>query len=425
MEKIIVPAKKISAEMRVPGDKSISHRALMIGSIARGSTRARGVAASDDCAYTADAFRAMGINIKTEGDITVIDGKGLKGLSRPSRPIRAGNSGTTMRILPGILAGQDFDTTLTGDEGLNKRPMKRVVGPLRKMGVDISARNGEYPPLDIKGGAVKGAAVKMAVASAQVKSAVLLAGLYSKGTTKVIEEIKSRDHTERMLKYFGAKIKIFRRGVSVRGLKELEARSFEIPGDISSAAFFIAAAALLEGSELKIKGVSVNPTRAGMLKVLSRMGAKIKVVGPRGGFEPSADLVVRGSKMRGTVIRKNEIPSLIDELPAIFVVASLSKGRTVIKGAEELKVKETDRINSMRDNLARMGARFDIKGGDIVITGVGSLRGARLDSFGDHRTCMAMAVAALAARGKSVISGAECVSKSFPQFFDILASVAM
>lgn len=421
----IKPIKKISGEITVPGDKSISHRAVMIGSIARGTTKVKGLAESDDCTYTINAFKAMGVNIRKEGDNTIIEGKGLKGLSKPSGAIHAGNSGTTMRMLPGILAGQDFEVVLTGDEGIQKRPMGRIVEPLSKMRINIKARDGEYTPLNIKGGAVKPIIYKMPIPSAQVKSAVLFAGLYAKGRTIVIEEFKSRDHTERMLKLFGSRIKVEGLKTSIDGGKELTGKSLEIPGDISSASFFLAGALLLKGSKIKIKNVSINPTRAGVLKILSKMGGRIKVVNKRKAFEPSGDIIAEYSNMHGITINKGMIPGIIDELPIIFVIASLSKGRTIIKGAEELRVKETDRINSMQENLIAMGAKFYIKGDEIIIDGVKRLKGAHLKSFGDHRTCMSLAIAALTAEGESSIEGTESMSKSFPGFFSALCSLTI
>lgn len=418
----IKPVKKVAGEIKVPGDKSISHRAIMVGSLALGATRVKGLyLESDDCRYTANAFRDMGINIKREGDVTTIEGKGLRGLKAPAKPLYVGNSGTTMRILAGILAGQNFESTLTGDTGISARPMKRIVEPLSMMGVKIKAKGGEYPPLTIRGQGVRPIVYKNSIASAQVKSALLFAGLYSKGVTKVIEPVKSRDHTERMLKYFGARIKIDRESVSLEGGKELKARSIEVPGDISSASFFMAAATLLRGSKIKIPNVSINPTRAGILKVMSKMGADVSVVNKRKyGLEPVADIIVKSSKTCGITIGKNIVPSIIDELPIIFVLASLSEGVTVINGVQELRVKETDRISSMQEGLKAMGADFMVRGDSIVIEGVKSLKGADLKSFGDHRTCMALSVAALTARGESGIDGAESVSKSFPSFFEAL-----
>ena len=421
----ISPVKKIVGDITVPGDKSIAHRALMIGALAAGVTKIKGLPESDDCNYTVKAFADMGINIKKEGDVTIVEGKGLHGLSKPGNPLYAGNSGTTMRILAGILAGQNFESTLEGDAGISARPMKRVVEPLNMMGANISARSGEYPPIKIKPGEIRPITYRTPVSSAQIKSAILFAGLYSKGTTRVIENIKSRDHTERMLKYFGAKVKISGKSVSIKGGSELGARTLDIPGDMSSASFFIIAATLLKGSRIKIRNVSVNPTRSGILKVLSRMGGKIKIINKKKILEPAADVIVRSSRTHGITIAKDMVPSVIDELPIIFILASLSEGKTIVKGAGELRVKETDRITSMQKGLKAMGADFRVEGDDIIIEGVKKLKGADLLSFGDHRTCMAMAVAALTAQGDSGIEGTESVSKSFPAFFETLFKLTL
>lgn len=420
MRKIIKPAKRLLGEISLPGDKSISHRAIMLGAIARGETKAKGILDCDDCNFTIKAFKDMGIAIKVKGALTVISGKGLKGLERPSGEIRVGNSGTSMRLLAGILAGQDFEATLAGDESLSTRPMGRIVEPLSLMGVKIRAAGGDHPPLTIKGGIVKPIDYKMPVSSAQVKSAILLAGLYADGVTTVEEAFKSRDHTERMIKYFGAEMKVRGLKVSVKGGSELTGKSFEIPGDISSASFFMAGAVLLNGSEVRINKVSVNPTRAGILDVLSKMGADIKITNKINSFEPVADIEIKSGKTSGVIIEGREIPGIIDELPVLFVLASLSKGTTVIKGAKELRVKETDRIASMKEGLAKMGADLEVSGQNIIINGVSALKGAKLKSFGDHRTCMAMAIAALAAKGESELDDVSCVSKSFPEFFDTL-----
>lgn len=420
---IIKPVKKFTGEIKVPGDKSISHRAVMAGALAKGITRIKNMQESDDCNYTTRAFKDMGIDIYEEGFTTIVKGKGLKGLSRPAAPLFVGSSGTTMRILAGILAGQNFESVIMGDEQLSARPMKRIYEPLSRMGANVRLEGGEYPPITIKGGAVKPIDYKLPVPSAQVKSAILFAGLYAKGQTVVREDFKSRDHTERMLKYFGAGIRTSGLKVSVRGGAELKAKPVEVPGDISSAAFFMAGAAILKGSKVRINGVGINPTRSGMIDVLGRMGAKIKVLNKRDDFEPAADIVIEARATKGVVIKEKEIPTLIDELPAIFVIASLSVGRTVIKSAAELRVKETDRIRSMRENLSAMGARFMVSGDDIVIDGVKELKGARLTSFGDHRTCMAMTIAALAAKAESEIDDVACVSKSFPGFFDTLSGL--
>lgn len=420
MTRIIKPVKKIEGIIRVPGDKSISHRAIMIGAIARGITRVKGLPASDDCVFTANAFKDMGIAIIDDGNVTSIEGKGLRGLTKPSKPIHAGNSGTTMRLLAGILSGQDFETTLTCDEGLSNRPMARIIEPLSMMGAKITGRDNEYPPLIIRPSAIRPISYKTPVPSAQIKSAILFAGLYSTGVTKVIEDVKSRDHTERMLKYFGARINISRTSVSIKGGILLRPRTIKVPGDISSASFFIAGATLLKGSKIKIKDVSINPTRSGILKVLSKMGAKIKIINKKRLFEPVADIIVESSNTRCIKISKDMIPSLIDELPIIFVVAALSKGRSVIEGARELRVKETDRIMSMERNLKKMGAGIRVDGDDIIIDGVKKLMPSRIESYGDHRTCMAMTIAALTADAESQVEGALSISKSFPDFFETL-----
>lgn len=423
MRKDIERAKRLYGRLALPGDKSISHRAVMLGSIANGRTTVKGLLDCDDCNRTIDAFRKMGVPISREGDTAVINGVGLRGLKKPDGPLHAGESGTTMRILPGILAGQGFESVIEGDGSLLRRPMNRIVEPLSLMGVGISACPGGLPPLTIRGGSVKAVYYRMSVPSAQVKSAILFAALYAGGVTTVEELSVSRDHTERMMRHFGAKLDSGGLKVSVQGGGELDGRAFEVPGDISSAAFFMVGAILLEGSRIRIEKVGVNPTRTGILNVFSRMGARCAVVNRSDAFEPYADIEVESGRTEGTVIEKEEIPTLIDELPALFVLAALSKGKTVIKGAEELRVKETDRIASMKENLGRMGGRVDIKGSDVVIEGVDRLKAADLRSFGDHRTAMSMAIAALGAEGTSSIDDVECVNKSFPGFFKALDSV--
>ncbi len=423
-KKTIRPIKKLSGELFMPGDKSISHRAIMLGALSRGRTQVKGILDCDDCNYTAGAFRAMGIRIDRIGGCTQIEGRGLKGLKKPEGPINVGNSGTSMRLLAGILAGQDFETTLEGDQSLSRRPMARIVEPLSLMGVDIRSSNGALPPIKIKGGGVRPIDYKMPIPSAQVKSAVLLAGLYGHGTTTVEEAFKSRDHTERMLKHFGARLRVEGLKVFVEGGAELKSSTIEIPGDISSAGFFIVGAILLPGSHLRINKVSINPTRAGILDVLSMMGAHFKILNVKDAFEPYGDIVVESGPTRGITIERAMIPRIIDELPIIFVLSSLSQGRTVIHGAEELRVKETDRIRSMKENLERMGAKIDLEGDSLVIEGAKALKGASLKSFDDHRTCMALAIAALASKGESSMDDIECVNKSFPEFFEVLENIS-
>ena len=422
--KIIKPVKKISGEITVPGDKSISHRALILGAIAEGVTNIKNILECDDCNYTIKALRDSGIATGSRGGVTFVRGLGLYGLKKPMNVINVGESGTSMRLLAGIFAAQRFDSTLSGKEALNKRPMNRIVEPLSLMGASIVAAPGGYPPLVIKGSKLRPLLYRMPIPSAQVKSAILLAGLYADGTTIVDESVISRDHTERALEYFGADIETKALRIKIKGPGRLLAKDVEVPGDISSAAFIIALAVLIPGSSVRIRGVGLNPTRTGMLQVLSGMGANIKLADRSDAFEPSADIIVESGHTKGVIIEKDMLPLLIDELPAIFVVAALSEGRTVIKGAEELRVKETDRIASMQENLKRMGGRMRVEGNDIIIEGVRRLNGASLKSFGDHRTCMAISIAALAAEGESSMDDVECVNKSFPQFFTVLERIA-
>jgi 3-phosphoshikimate 1-carboxyvinyltransferase len=336
-----------------------------------------------------------------------------------------------MRLLLGVLAGQDFAVTLVADESLSKRPMRRVIAPLRLMGAKISAQRQEYPPITIQGGNLKQVTYKMPLASSQVKSALLLAGLYCDGITKIIEPVKTRDHTERMLKLFGAQIKIQGSTISIKGKKELEShRAINIPADISSATFFMVAAAILPGSSLVIKSVGLNPTRMGAIQVLKRMGADIKLKAKSEKlkvYEPVGDIIVKGSNLKGVRVRKEEIPSLIDEVPVLMVAACFACGQTVFEGVGELRVKETDRINSMMRNLQKMGAKIQVKyknsRPDIFITGTKHLVGAKVSSFGDHRTAMSMAIAGLAAKGQTVIDDVGCISKSFPGFIKVLKAL--
>lgn len=419
----IKPIKRLSGEVDLPGDKSISHRAIMLGAIANGTTTARGLLDCDDCNYTIRAFKDMGVRIDRKNNCTTIYGAGLNGLKAPNNPINLGNSGTSMRMLAGILAGQKFKSVLMGDEGLSKRPMKRIVDPLAMMGVDIKSGPEGLPPISINGGGVNPVYYKMPVNSAQVKGAVLFAGLYANGETTVEEKAVSRDHTERMMKYFGADIRVSGLKVSLKGALELSAKDIDIPGDISSASFFAAGAILLNGSKVRMNKVSINPTRAGILNILSRMGARVRVLDEVGAFEPYGDIEVESGPIKGVDIDENEIPRIIDELPIIFVLASLAKGKTVIRGAEELRVKETDRIKSMKENLEKMGGRISVENGIITIEGVGRLKGASLKSYGDHRTVMAMVIAALTADGESSIDDVECVNKSMPGFFKSLEAI--
>ena len=415
----------LRGEISVPGDKSISHRAVMFGALANGTTEITHFLQGADCLSTIDCFRRMGIDIENTPSRILIHGKGLRGLSAPSSALDVGNSGTTLRLISGILSGQDFKVLLDGDASIRRRPMKRIMTPLSMMGAKIGSLKGNgCAPLHIKGQALHAIHYQSPVASAQVKSCVLLAGLYADGTTRVTEPALSRNHTELMLHFFGAQVHSEGTTVSIQPSPALEGRFIQVPGDISSAAYFIAAALLIPGSEVLIRNVGVNPTRDGILRVCQAMGADITRLNERSDSgEPTADLLVRHSSLKGTVIEGDLIPTLIDELPVIAVMAALAKGTTVIRNAAELKVKESDRIQVMTENLTRMGARVEATEDGMIIHGGSSLQGAIIDSHQDHRVAMSFAVAALAAEGETEIRDAECVSISYPGFYQDLASL--
>ncbi|WP_129126731.1 3-phosphoshikimate 1-carboxyvinyltransferase [Geomonas oryzae] len=421
----VEPATGIRGEIRVPGDKSISHRSIMFGSIASGITRVSGFLRGEDALATLEAFRAMGVRIDDDGETVTIHGKGLHGLEEPGDVLDCGNSGTSMRLLTGLLAGQNFFSVLSGDKYLRARPMKRVVGPLSRMGARISGRaGGEKAPLAIQGGKLTGIEYDSPVSSAQVKSAIMLAGLYADGETVVREPHLSRDHSERMLRAFGARVETFEGGVRVFGGPELTGRDIVVPGDISSAAFFMVAALVVPGSELMIRGVGVNPTRTGILDILKGMGGDIELLNEREeSGEPVADLLVRSSKLKAMEISGEVVPRAIDEFPSICVAAALAEGTTVVRDASELRVKETDRIAAMADNLRRAGVTVTETPDGMEITGVASLKGCAADSFGDHRIAMSMTVAGLTAEGNTTISDVECIATSFPGFRELLEGV--
>jgi len=412
--------KDFSAELTVPGDKSISHRALMFSALSNGPCEITGFLASEDCLATMNALAAMGVEIEQLGSGgTHIRVHGCRGeFKEPGRPIDCGNSGTTMRLLSGILASKPFEATLTGDESLSKRPMNRVAIPLERMGAKIKGQGDRCtPPLKIQGRAKLTAIhYDSPVASAQVKSAILLAGLAAEGRTSVTEPHPSRDHTERMLNYL--LVKNVREGntVSIWGGQVPESRDIRVPGDISSAAFWIVAAAARPGARLMIHNVGLNPTRVGILKVMSRMGAKIVERIDDSGCEPMGSIEVVGGGLRATEIGGAEIPTLIDEIPVIAVAAALAEGKTAIRDAQELRVKESDRISVVADGLRRMGATVDDFADGMEITGGAALKGAEIHSLGDHRIAMAFAIAGLFAEGETVIRDVECIETSYPGF---------
>lgn len=411
----------LHGELTVPGDKSISHRAVMFGSLAKGTTRITHFLEGADCLSTISCFRKMGIDIeKTDGEV-LVHGKGLHGLSAPSEILDVGNSGTTTRLISGILAGQDFDCELNGDASIQSRPMKRIMTPLSLMGADIESIKGNgCAPLRIRGKKLHAAHYNSPVASAQVKSCVLLAGMYADGITSVTEPVLSRNHTELMLNYFGAHVNSIDTTASIEPEPFLEARDITVPGDISSAAYFIAAGLLTPGSEILLKNVGINPTRDGMLRICKAMGADITLLNVNDDGEPTADLLVRTSTLHGTTIGGSVIPALIDEIPMLAVMAAFADGTTIIKDAAELKVKESDRIAVMVENLSRMGADITAADDGMIIHGGRPLHGAEIDSHLDHRIAMSFAVAGTIVDGPLTILGGDCVNISYPDFYNDL-----
>ena len=412
----------LQGEVKVPGDKSISHRAVMLGALAKGTTKITNFLQGADCLSTMDCFRRMGIQItNTPGEVLVY-GKGLHGLTAPADTLDVGNSGTTIRLLSGILAPQPFSVTLTGDVSIQKRPMERVIEPLSQMGAQIESLPGNgCAPLKIHGTPLKGIHYNTPVASAQVKSCILFAGMYADRPTSVTEPALSRDHSERMLEHLGATLTIQGNTVTIRPEPSLEAREIPVPGDISSAAYFIAAGLLVPHSEILIQNVGINPTRSGMLEVCRAMGADIRYLNERkDSGEPTADLLVRSSTLKGTVIEGGIIPTLIDELPILAVMAAFAQGETIIRDAGELKVKESDRIAVMVEDLSAMGADVTGTPDGMIIRGGPTLSGADIHTYKDHRIAMSFAIAALAAEGTTHIEDADCVKISYPGFYEDL-----
>jgi 3-phosphoshikimate 1-carboxyvinyltransferase len=427
----ITPARRINGRAQLPGDKSISHRAAIFAALAQGTSRITNYAPSEDCASTLSCLRKLGVSIQSEGTSVIVRGAGESGLHAASEPLYCGNSGSTMRILAGVLAGQDFASTLTGDDSLSSRPMQRIIEPLQMMGAEIKSENGK-PPLTINGTRLlKPIRYEMPVASAQVKSCVLLAGLRANGRTEVVEREETRDHTERMLKWFAVPLAKTDGVMSIDGPVSFAARDISVPGDISSAAFLIAAAAMLPDSQLEVEGVGLNPTRTMFLSMLRSLGVAIEVTDEKDeGYEPVGRVRVRGklsaeppSPVDATMVRGNLIAQLIDELPLLAVVGTQLAGGIEIRDAAELRRKESDRISTTVTNLRAMGAEVEEFADGLRVHGRTQLRGAKLDSYGDHRIAMAFAVAGLTATGDSEIAGAEAVGVSFPEFFTTLESL--
>lgn len=419
----ISPGGKLVGRCEIPGDKSISHRAIMLAAISTGRSRISGFLPSQDCVATRHAFEAMGVTISDDAGELVIDGVGLHGLRAPDRDIDLGNSGTGMRLLSGLLAGQAFDTRVTGDASLTKRPMGRIIKPLRRMGADIFGDEHDCAPLTITGGqSLHGIDYRPSVASAQVKSCLLLAGLYAKGVTTVREPGISRDHSERMLGAFGADVKKDGRNVTLRGVTELEARDVAVPADLSSAAFYMVGAAIAHGSELELPGVGINPTRRGIIEILLAMGADIRIDNQRQvSGEPVADLTIRSAPLRGINIEGDAVALAIDEFPAIFIAAACADGVTRLRNAEELRVKESDRIAVMAEGLSTLGVDVEVVDDGLVITGCPEgdvFSGGVIASHGDHRIAMAFSMAGLRAAEPIRINDCDNVGTSFPDFID-------
>tara|TARA_Y100000588_G_C14272674_1_gene933006 strand:+ start:4189 stop:5490 length:1302 start_codon:yes stop_codon:yes gene_type:complete len=432
MPRVILPTKSISGSLKLPGDKSISHRYAILGAIAKGHTQISNYSSGADCISTLACLREMGVSIEESDTSITITGLGINGLKPPTRPLDAGNSGSTIRMLSGILAGQPFETVITGDESLTKRPMQRIITPLEEMGAKIKPSGNGFPPLKIHGGSLKPIDYELTTPSAQVKTAVLFAGLYSKGVTSVREPIPTRNHTEIALRQFGSAVRTEGGTISIEGCQPLTGQEMYVPADLSSAAFFITAALLLPGSHLILEDVGLNPTRTAFIDLLRKMGADIKVLSKRtsageivGNIEilsPAENIL---GTLRGGVIEAEITAAVIDELPILAVLGAVSEQGLTIRNAEELRVKETDRIATIADNLTQLGVSTEIFDDGLKISGRSHFRAAELNSFGDHRIAMAFTAAALRAEGPCSMVDAEAASVSLPEFYSLLNSVAV
>ncbi|MGE4213360.1 MAG: 3-phosphoshikimate 1-carboxyvinyltransferase [Anaerotignaceae bacterium] len=424
MNKILKYKNNLKGSFFVPGDKSISHRAVMFGSIANGTTTVHGFLTGEDCLSTISCFKKLGVDIQVNDTDVTVHGKGLHGLSAPSEILDVGNSGTTMRLISGLLCGQNFNCTLTGDASIQKRPMGRVSLPLSKMGAKMEGKMEDgklLAPINITGSRLTAITYTLPVASAQVKSAIILAGLYAKGTTVVIEPEATRNHTEIMLNYLGANIEHNGTEIICRPVNELYGKEIFVPGDISSAAYFMVAGAICQNSQITIENVGINPTRIGIITVLENMGADITLQNKKTVCgEETADICVKTSNLKGTVIEGDIIPKLIDEIPIIAVAAAMADGITIIKDAQELKVKESNRIKTVVCELKKMGVDIEETEDGMIIKGGKGIKGAVCDSYDDHRIAMSLAVAALVADGETTITNTQCVDISFPNFFEFI-----
>lgn len=424
-QKIIKPVRSLQGNVIVPGDKSISHRSLILSAIAEGETTIRGLSAAGDVTSTQNCLKALGVSIKKSKDGIVVKGKGKYGLKKPKKTLDAGNSGTTIRLLSGVLAAQNFISVIDGDASLRSRPMRRIIEPLESMGAHIES-NGYKAPLTIHGGALHAIDYASTIASAQVKSCVLLAGLYAKGSTRVTEPATTRDHTERMLEVFGVRVRASQSVICVQGPAELQALDIDVPGDLSAAAFFLVAACLLPNSQITIDNVGVNPTRIGILDALTAMGGRIdRSQAANLNNEPRCSLTAVSTKLSAANFGGSMIPTIIDEIPVLAVAATQAEGNTVIRDAGELRVKESDRLAAVAHNLNAMGAQVKETKDGLIIHGPTPLQGVEIDSFGDHRIAMSFAIAGLLAQGETIIKGSECVDISFPGFYDLLEKVSV
>ena len=425
MQQRISPASAITGAITLPGDKSISHRYAMISAIADGDSRIHNYSTGADCHSTLGCVRALGIDVEEAGTEVVIRGRGLDGLRAPAGDLDAGNSGSTIRMLSGILAAQPFLTRIFGDESLSRRPMQRIMRPLAEMGAEIHAREDKFPPLEIHGARLRPIDYTLPVPSAQVKTCVLFAGLFAEGRTSVSEPVASRDHTEIALREFGAELSVAERKISLTGRPHLTGRELTVPSDLSSAAFFIVAALLVPGSQLTIRGVGLNPTRSALLDFLTGMGARILIPTlESSNGELVGDIVVQHSELKGGTVEGALSAALIDEIPVLAVLGAATEEGLTVRDAGELRVKETDRIRTVVENLRRLGVQAEERPDGMVIPGRQKFRAAEFDSFGDHRIAMAFAVAALRADGPSVIENADAASVSFPEFWSTLAGIA-
>ena len=420
MTKTIKAASRFEGKPKIPGDKSISHRALIFGALADGQTEVVGLLNSGDVQSTGRCLTDLGVKIEKQGEKIFVQGVGSRGFATPEKTLDCGNSGTTIRLLMGVLAGCGITATLTGDSSLVRRPMKRVAEPLRKMGAQFTLTREDYAPLVVKGARLHAIDYQLKIASAQIKTAVMLAGLFADGTTVISGEIQSRDHTERMLRHFGVNVGVSSNEIQIKGGQRLSAAHVNVPGDPSTAAFWMGAASLIPHAQVEMENISLNPTRIGFIRVLQRMGANVTLKMTEELPEPTGTIKVTQGSLKGVHVSKDEIPSLIDELPLLAVLASQASGVTLVEGAEELRVKETDRIEAVATNLRAMGAEIEVREDGFRIEGPQVLKGASVKSFHDHRIAMAFSIAGLVAKGETVIHDPDCVGISYPDFYKTL-----